>query len=118
MATSTPSIAVPGLRLGDSSTFTSGPGTYVRDSSICASIAGPVILKTDDRGTDPKRKPRKILTVSRSPQTDTPQPHTKTTTGQIPSEIQHPSGRRLYCPRPRNPRPEAPGNSLNTHGHR
>lgn len=74
MAASIPSIAVPGLRLGDSSTFTSGPGTYVRDSSICASIAGPVILKTDDNGTDPKRKPRKILTVSRSPQTDTPNP--------------------------------------------
>ncbi|EFR04668.1 3'-5' exoribonuclease CSL4 [Nannizzia gypsea CBS 118893] len=77
MATSIPSIAVPGLCLGNSSAYISGPGTYVRDSSIYASIAGPVILKSDDKETDPKRKPRKILTVSRSPQTDTRNPTQK-----------------------------------------
>ncbi|KAF3483399.1 exosome subunit Csl4 [Arthroderma uncinatum] len=71
MAAKVPSIAVPGLCLGDLSTYTSGPGTYVRDSSICASIAGPVILRDDDKESDPKRKPRKILTVSRSPRTET-----------------------------------------------
>ncbi|KAM5444288.1 exosome 3'-_5 exonuclease subunit ski4 (Csl4) [Microsporum ferrugineum] len=80
---SIPSIAVPGLRLGDLSTYTSGPGTYVRDSSICASIAGPVILRDDDTETN-KRNPRKIITVSRSPKADTNDtqrplstPHTK-----------------------------------------
>ncbi|KAK2871872.1 hypothetical protein FQN49_002746 [Arthroderma sp. PD_2] len=71
MATKIPSIAVPGLRLGDLSTYTSGPGTYVRDSSICASIAGPVFLRDDNKESDPKRRNRKILTVSRSPRAET-----------------------------------------------
>ncbi|KAI1917814.1 exosome 3'-_5 exonuclease subunit ski4 (Csl4) [Ophidiomyces ophidiicola] len=65
MAAPGPSIAVPGQCLADSSSFTSGPGTYVRDSSICASIPGLVVLQELPYGQPGKKT--KILTIARSP---------------------------------------------------
>ncbi|EEP80118.1 hypothetical protein UREG_04960 [Uncinocarpus reesii 1704] len=71
-----PSIAVPGQRLADTSAYTSGPGTYIHEHSIRASIPGPVIVQESD--TDQKGKKAKIITVARSsapstaPTTSTP----------------------------------------------
>lgn len=62
MAAALPSIAVPGQVLGTSSAYTSGPGTHTRGSSVCASIAGPVIIQE----TEQKRRQRATLTVGRS----------------------------------------------------
>ncbi|KKZ66985.1 hypothetical protein EMCG_07330 [[Emmonsia] crescens] len=45
MAVPLPSIAVPGQRLGPTSSFIPGPGTHIQDSFVCASIAGPVVLQ-------------------------------------------------------------------------
>ncbi|PGH27674.1 hypothetical protein AJ80_00689 [Polytolypa hystricis UAMH7299] len=75
MAAPIPSIAVPGQRLGPATSYLPGPGTHVQDSFICASIAGPVIVK--ENTAEPKRKPqqqqqqqqqqqRATLTVARS----------------------------------------------------
>ncbi|WEW61102.1 exosome 3'-_5 exonuclease subunit ski4 (Csl4) [Emydomyces testavorans] len=60
-----PSIAVPGQQLADSLSYTSGPGTYIRDNSICASIPGSVIVRRDAHA-DPKGPRSKILTIARS----------------------------------------------------
>ncbi|EER38789.1 exosome subunit Csl4 [Histoplasma capsulatum H143] len=42
---SVPSIAVPGQRLGPTSSFIPGPGTHIQHSFVCASIAGPVVIQ-------------------------------------------------------------------------
>ena len=62
MSAPLPSIAVPGQVLGTSSTYISGPGTHTRGSSVCASIAGPVIVQDAEQ----TRKQRATLTVGRS----------------------------------------------------
>ncbi|KAL1955426.1 hypothetical protein VTO42DRAFT_8582 [Malbranchea cinnamomea] len=66
MAASLPAIAVPGQRLGDRSEYISGPGTHIQGSFVCASIAGPVIVRHSLEKA--KKQPhRGILTVGRSP---------------------------------------------------
>ncbi|KAJ5782698.1 hypothetical protein N7457_004472 [Penicillium paradoxum] len=40
---SLPPVAIPGQRLGPTSTYSAGPGTHVQQSFIYASIAGPVV---------------------------------------------------------------------------
>lgn len=60
--TSLPSIAIPGQRLGAANSYAPGPGTHLKNSSIYASISGPVVLHK----ADPKRRLRGTLTVARS----------------------------------------------------
>lgn len=67
-----PSIAIPGQRLGETSSYIAGPGTHVQENFICASIAGPVVIRTPKPSSDPKRKQRDTLTISRRP---APAPH-------------------------------------------
>ncbi|KAJ5367578.1 hypothetical protein N7541_001519 [Penicillium brevicompactum] len=57
-----PQIAIPGQRLGSLSTYSAGPGTHVQETSIYASIAGPVI--TD--AAQSKSQPKPTLRVSRA----------------------------------------------------
>ncbi|KAK2748866.1 exosome 3'-_5 exonuclease subunit ski4 (Csl4) [Onygenales sp. PD_40] len=68
-----PSIAVPGQRLGPSTTYIPGPGTHLQDSFVCASIAGPVVLqKSDDAQQQSLQKQqqqqqrRTLISVARS----------------------------------------------------
>ncbi|KAK2748118.1 exosome 3'-_5 exonuclease subunit ski4 (Csl4) [Myotisia sp. PD_48] len=64
-----PSIAVPGLRLGPLSSYSSGPGTHIHDSFVCASIAGPVLTHTDsdDSTQSYVRNAKPLLAISRLP---------------------------------------------------
>ncbi|KAI5304932.1 hypothetical protein KEM56_005664 [Ascosphaera pollenicola] len=48
MSYSIPAIAIPGQRLGSAATYSSGPGTHLHESYVCASIAGPVILEESE----------------------------------------------------------------------
>ncbi|KAJ5101952.1 hypothetical protein NUU61_004174 [Penicillium alfredii] len=61
MAASLPSLAIPGQRLGPASSYSAGPGTHVQQSSIYASIAGPVCLDP----AQPKIQAKATLRVSR-----------------------------------------------------
>lgn len=71
-ATTVPSIAIPGQQLGDSTAYTAGPGTHIQNSSIYASIAGPVFIdnvpeqQQKQQQQQAKSKPRPTLTVSRT----------------------------------------------------
>ncbi|KAJ9386846.1 hypothetical protein DTO063F5_3504 [Paecilomyces variotii] len=62
MSAALPSLAVPGQRLGPTSTYAAGPGTHIQDAFICASIAGPVVV---DPAND-KTKAKSLITVSRN----------------------------------------------------
>ncbi|KAL2838822.1 exosome component EXOSC1/CSL4-domain-containing protein [Aspergillus pseudoustus] len=71
MASSLPSLAIPGQRLGPVATFAAGPGTHVHHSHVYASIAGPVFVDP----VQPKSQAKSTITVSRTPRpTATPQP--------------------------------------------
>ncbi|CAI7634506.1 unnamed protein product [Penicillium manginii] len=61
MATSIPSLAIPGQRLGSANTYAAGPGTHVQQANIFASIAGPVILDP----AQPNTQSKATLRVSR-----------------------------------------------------
>ena len=61
MATSLPSVAIPGQCLGSLASYAAGPGTHVQRSSIYASIAGPVIVDP----APPKTQTKSTLRVSR-----------------------------------------------------
>ncbi|GFF65544.1 exosome complex component CSL4 [Aspergillus lentulus] len=80
MASSQPSLAIPGQRLGPVSSYSAGPGTHVQNANIYASIAGPVVVQQ----AQPSSKVKSILSVSRNlprksdPSTSTT--HAKTTT--------------------------------------
>lgn len=63
MATTLPTLAIPGQRLGPITTFTAGPGTHVQNANIYASIAGPVAVEQGQAGQSSKAK--SVLTVSR-----------------------------------------------------
>ncbi|EDP52089.1 hypothetical protein KXX16_001029 [Aspergillus fumigatus] len=62
MASSLPSLAIPGQRLGPVSSYSAGPGTHVQNANIYASIAGPVVLQQ----AQPSSKSKSILSVSRN----------------------------------------------------
>ncbi|EEH40528.1 hypothetical protein PAAG_02583 [Paracoccidioides lutzii Pb01] len=72
MAIPLPSIAVPGQRLGPASSFIPGPGTHIQDSFVCASIAGPVILKKIEELSKQQQQQantkqrRELVTIARS----------------------------------------------------
>ncbi|KAL3474130.1 putative exoribonuclease [Aspergillus californicus] len=58
MASSLPSLAIPGQLLGPVGSFLAGPGTHVHHAQIYASIAGPVFV-------DPAQ-PKSTISVSRT----------------------------------------------------
>lgn len=62
MAASLPPVAIPGQRLGPVSSYAAGPGTHVQQSTIYASIAGPVIADP----APPKSQAKTTLRVSRA----------------------------------------------------
>lgn len=61
MATTLPSVAIPGQQLGSTSSYAAGPGTHVHDAVIYASIAGPVVVSPQQQ-----QQAKTLLTVSRS----------------------------------------------------
>ncbi|KAL2800640.1 exosome component EXOSC1/CSL4-domain-containing protein [Aspergillus keveii] len=76
MASSLPSLAIPGQRLGPVATYAAGPGTHVHHSHVYASIAGPVFVDPAQAKTQTKS----TITVSR-----TPRPAANPTTTAAPS---------------------------------
>ncbi|PGH30390.1 exosome complex component CSL4 [[Emmonsia] crescens] len=74
MAVPLPSIAVPGQRLGPTSSLIPGPGTHIQDSFVCASIAGPVVLQKGEELSKQQlqkqqannKQQRTLVTVARS----------------------------------------------------
>ncbi|KAI2789976.1 hypothetical protein POX_d05477 [Penicillium oxalicum] len=54
MATSVPTLAIPGQRLGSITSYSAGPGTHVQQSNIYASIAGPVVVDSAPSQTNNK----------------------------------------------------------------
>ncbi|RJE18877.1 Exosome complex subunit Csl4 [Aspergillus sclerotialis] len=65
MATTLPTLAIPGQRLGPITTFTAGPGTHVQNANIYASIAGPVAVEQGKASSNSTPKAKSVLTVSR-----------------------------------------------------
>ena len=62
MATTLPPLAIPGQRLGSTTSYAAGPGTHVHDAFIYASIVGPIIVDQ----AQPASKAKSLLTVSRT----------------------------------------------------
>lgn len=62
MATTLPTLAIPGQRLGPVTSYTAGPGTHVQNANIYASIPGPVAVNP----ANAKTKAKALLTVSRT----------------------------------------------------
>ena len=81
MATTPPSIAIPGQPLGASSKYIPGPGTHLHLSQIHASILGPIHLTHPPKPVGPQKRLTKItpsaptplptISVLRSPVLDT-----------------------------------------------
>ncbi|KAL4802160.1 putative exoribonuclease [Aspergillus unguis] len=72
MASSLPSLAIPGQRLGPVGTYFAGPGTHVHHSEIYASIAGPVLVdqaqsKSQGKSTISISRALRKSTVSAAP---------------------------------------------------
>ncbi|RAL14552.1 exosome non-catalytic core subunit CSL4 [Aspergillus homomorphus CBS 101889] len=62
MASTLPTLAIPGQRLGSVSSYSAGPGTHVQNANIYASIAGPVLVDpASSKGV------KSTLSVSRGP---------------------------------------------------
>ncbi|KAJ0418402.1 exosome component EXOSC1/CSL4-domain-containing protein [Aspergillus carlsbadensis] len=76
MASSLPTLAIPGQRLGPVATYAAGPGTHVHHSHVYASIAGPVFVDP----AQPKTQNKSTVTVSR-----TPRPTANSTAAAAPS---------------------------------
>jgi exosome complex component CSL4 len=57
-----PAVAVPGQSLAAAALYIPGPGTHVQNSLICASIAGPVVVKE----LESRQGERATLIVARS----------------------------------------------------
>jgi exosome complex component CSL4 len=65
---SLPQIAIPGQRLGSLTTYSAGPGTHIQESSIYASIAGPVIADpVQPKASKPTLRVSRILTKQEKP---------------------------------------------------
>ncbi|PYI17629.1 putative exoribonuclease [Aspergillus japonicus CBS 114.51] len=62
MASTLPTLAIPGQRLAPVSSYAAGPGTHVQNANIYASIAGPVLVNPASSKTA-----KSTLSVSRSP---------------------------------------------------
>ncbi|RAK75729.1 exosome non-catalytic core subunit CSL4 [Aspergillus fijiensis CBS 313.89] len=62
MASTLPTLAIPGQRLAPVSSYAAGPGTHVQNANIYASIAGPVLVSPASSKTA-----KSTLSVSRSP---------------------------------------------------
>lgn len=62
MATTLPTVAVPGQHLGPTTSYVAGTGTHVQNADIYASIAGPVAVDA----AQPSTKSKSILSVSRN----------------------------------------------------
>lgn len=60
-----PSIALPGQLLGSADKYFPGPGTHIHESSIYASIAGPVITSPTPKTTTTTTKPSPLLSIQR-----------------------------------------------------
>lgn len=58
---SLPQLAIPGQRLGPASAYTAGPGTHIQQSTIYASIPGPVVVDL----APPKTQTKATIRVSR-----------------------------------------------------
>lgn len=81
MATTPPSIAIPGQPLGASAKYIPGPGTHLYLSQIHASILGPIHLTQPPKPVGPQKRLTKItpsaptplptISVLRSPALDT-----------------------------------------------
>ncbi|KAI9678638.1 MAG: exosome 3'-_5 exonuclease subunit ski4 (Csl4) [Caeruleum heppii] len=68
-----PSIAIPGRLLGPVSQYVPGPGTYVRDGGVCASVSGIVTAQSPEEDSQraglnsaASRKTLPTLSVSRA----------------------------------------------------
>lgn len=62
MATSLPSVAIPGECLASTAIYSAGAGTYIQQDNIYASIAGPVVVDP----AQPKSQTKSVLRVSRA----------------------------------------------------
>ncbi|KAJ4372551.1 exosome 3'-_5 exonuclease subunit ski4 (Csl4) [Didymella sp. IMI 355093] len=60
-----PSIALPGQLLGSADKYFPGPGTHIHESSIFASIGGPVITSPTPKTTSTATKPSPLLSIQR-----------------------------------------------------
>ena len=58
-----PSLALPGQLLGSAEKYFPGPGTHIHESSIYASIAGPVITSPSPQTPTPRASP--LLSIQR-----------------------------------------------------
>ncbi|KAF4212792.1 hypothetical protein CNMCM8980_000287 [Aspergillus fumigatiaffinis] len=87
MASSLPSLAIPGQRLGPVSSYSAGPGTHVQNANIYASIAGPVVVQQ----AQPSSKVKSILSVSRNlpRKTDPPTSTTPAKTATTKSKLRY-----------------------------
>ena len=52
-----PSLALPGQLLGSAEKYFPGPGTHIHESSIYASIAGPVVTSPSPKTPTPRASP-------------------------------------------------------------
>jgi exosome complex component CSL4 len=62
MATTLPTLAVPGQHLAPATAYSAGTGTHIHNGVICASIAGPVAVEPSQS----KPKTKSVLNVSRT----------------------------------------------------
>jgi exosome complex component CSL4 len=62
MATTLPTLAVPGQHLGPATSYSAGAGTHVQNANIYASITGPVAVDP----AQPNTKSKSTLSVSRN----------------------------------------------------
>lgn len=87
MATTPPSIAIPGQPLGAASKYIPGPGTHLHLSQIHASILGPIHLTHPPKPVGPQKRLTKI-----TPSAPTPLPTISVLRGPLldtkPGEVQ------------------------------
>ncbi|KAJ5629853.1 hypothetical protein N7528_003510 [Penicillium herquei] len=70
MASTIPTVAIPGQLLGSATFYSAGPGTHVSENNVYASIAGPVIVDPAQTKTQKKstlRVARDLLDAKRAP---------------------------------------------------
>ncbi|TVY38713.1 Exosome complex component [Lachnellula occidentalis] len=60
-------IAVPGQLLGGVSEYLPGPGTHILNTSLYASILGPITTTTPSKPAGPQKRPTKITSAAPAP---------------------------------------------------
>lgn len=60
MATSGPTIALPGQLLGPASQYTPGPGTHLHETNLYSSLLGTVNISQPSKSTGPAKRLNKI----------------------------------------------------------